>query len=162
MLPTPAYCPLWKDVTSRWRVMLYINYLGVLLYGRHTSPLLAYSITSIGMDSWIFSFILCFITQHYIIYFVAQIVCVFHCLIPGTTTRARLSPPLESAVSPRSSGFFSQRMMLETKTWMCPLLLGYTCFWALSGDRASHVPSHIASTISQFSSVSISPPHPFH
>ena len=125
---------------------------GVLLYGRHTSsPLLAYSITSIGMDSWIFSFILCFITQHYIIYFVAQIVCVFHCLIPGTTTRARLSPPLESAVSPGSSGFFSQRMMLETKTWMCPLLLGYTCFWALSGDRASHVPSHIASTISQFS-----------
>lgn len=80
-------------------------------------------------------------------------VCILHCLIPGTTTRARLSPPLESplesAVSPRSSGFFSRRMMLETQTWMCSLLLGYPCFWALSADRASHAPSHTVSTISQ-------------
>lgn len=70
---------------------------GVLLYGRHTSsPLFAHSVTCISMDSWIFYFILCFITQYYIIYFVAQIVYILHCLIPGTTTRARLSPPLES------------------------------------------------------------------
>ena len=29
----PAYRPLWKDVTSRWGVMLYITYLGFFCTG---------------------------------------------------------------------------------------------------------------------------------
>lgn len=58
------------------------NLSGVLLYGRHTSsPLLAHSVACIGMDSWIFYLILCLITQNYIIYFVAQIVCVFYTVL---------------------------------------------------------------------------------
>lgn len=90
--------------------MLYITYLGFFLYGRHTSSLcwLIQLLVSVWTPGYLY-LILCLITQNYIIYFVAQIVCILHCLIPGTTTPARLSPPLES---PLESAAFSQELWL--------------------------------------------------
>lgn len=142
-LPHPCTLPS-LEVTKLGSYALH-KLFGILLHRRHvSSPLLIYSIICICIDSWIFYFILCFIIQSYIIYFVAQIICVFYTdLFSATTTQARLIPPLESAISPRSYGFFSQRMVLETKIWywMCSFLLGCPCFCTLSHIVSTQFPS---------------------
>lgn len=128
MLPTHIYRPLWKDVTSRWGVMLYITYLGFFCMGDILLP-------SVGSFSClcryglmdILPYTLSYNPELHYLFCGSDCVCILHCLIPGTTTHLSSAHPritLESAVSPRSSGFFSRRMMLETQTWIVLVATG--------------------------------------